>query len=337
MFIVSALLTFIATVLRAICTARINRSLDIQPLSFFDHLGQLGGDHPCKMSGRGRGGWQMSSRGRTFLSLRTAKTLDAMLRPLILGLADQQLVTGLAILIAALWEWNTISGYHFNLVVYLAWFSSFTHAISLFSLCDLLKTSQLLLGLRLIGFAAVFILFAIAQSRARFFGIQNEQLIARNNLGEIGAMMASCPAQCSAEDRKYSGQIHQFRIAAIVAILVGVGMSWSKKSWSHRFWAIWSGRLLPVVLAVVIFLWLAVIVAVLFGLVFAITSAISLRNPKQYPGIQLAADFDDQNSWSFGQLVAIIIMILPFLAAAEGYLGKFSSNSLIYKSANILS
>lgn len=99
------------------------------------------------------------------MSLRTAQILDAMLRPLILGLADQQLVTGLAILIAALKEWNTISGFHYNIVVYLAWFSSFTHAVALFSLGDMLKRSRVLLGFRLVAFTTVFVLFCVAQSR----------------------------------------------------------------------------------------------------------------------------------------------------------------------------
>lgn len=99
------------------------------------------------------------------MSLRTARILDAMLRPLILGLADQQLVTGLAILIAALKEWNTISGYHYNIVVYLAWFSSFTHAVALLSLGDILKRSKFLLGLRLLAFSTVFVMFCVAQSR----------------------------------------------------------------------------------------------------------------------------------------------------------------------------
>lgn len=49
----------------------------------------------------------------------------------VLALSDQQLVTGLAILITAYYRRCTISGYHFSLVAALAWFSSTTHLSTL--------------------------------------------------------------------------------------------------------------------------------------------------------------------------------------------------------------
>lgn len=79
-------------------------------------------------------------------------------------------MTGLAILIAALTEWQTISGYHFNIVVYFAWFLSFTHAVALLTLDDVLTRCKGLLVLHLVAFSAVFVLFVVAQSKARTFG-----------------------------------------------------------------------------------------------------------------------------------------------------------------------
>jgi len=44
----------------------------------------------------------------------------ATLNPPILGLADQQMVTGLAVLSAVLHEWTTMSSYHYNVAVSIA-------------------------------------------------------------------------------------------------------------------------------------------------------------------------------------------------------------------------
>ena len=49
-----------------------------------------------------------------------AEALDSSLLSLIIGLADQQAVVALAILVAAALKWETISAYHFNLVASLA-------------------------------------------------------------------------------------------------------------------------------------------------------------------------------------------------------------------------
>lgn len=54
-----------------------------------------------------------------------------LLQSLILTLSDQQLVTGLAILIAAFVRWNTITVYHWEIVTDLAFMSSNTHICTL--------------------------------------------------------------------------------------------------------------------------------------------------------------------------------------------------------------
>jgi hypothetical protein len=62
-----------------------------------------------------------------------------------LSVSDQQLVTGMAILIVAyvkLVLWNNISVYHFSIVMDLAWFSSNTHIFSLLVLREYLRGSE---------------------------------------------------------------------------------------------------------------------------------------------------------------------------------------------------
>jgi hypothetical protein len=52
------------------------------------------------------------------INLSTAKHINSTLEPLMLSLADQQVVTGLAILIAAMINSSTISAYHYNIAIF---------------------------------------------------------------------------------------------------------------------------------------------------------------------------------------------------------------------------
>ena len=59
-----------------------------------------------------------------------------VIKKLVLSVSDQQLLTGLAVLIAAFWTHCTISVYHFAIVNDLAWFSVTVHQITLNVLDD---------------------------------------------------------------------------------------------------------------------------------------------------------------------------------------------------------
>ena len=61
-----------------------------------------------------------------------------VIQKLVLNLSDQQLLTGLAVLIAGFWTHCTISVYHFALVNDLAWFSASVHLTTLTVLQDYL-------------------------------------------------------------------------------------------------------------------------------------------------------------------------------------------------------
>ncbi|CCD50481.1 hypothetical protein BofuT4_P088800.1 [Botrytis cinerea T4] len=98
------------------------------------------------------------------------RLINAALTPLIISLADQQLVTSSAVMIAGLYNFHTISAYHYNIIVYLAWFSSFTHTVAFVSMGDHFLQNHILAGIRFCGYIGNFILFIFAQSRARSFG-----------------------------------------------------------------------------------------------------------------------------------------------------------------------
>lgn len=70
-----------------------------------------------------------------------------------MSLSDQQLVTGLAILVAGYYEMinSNLSVYHWQIVVYLAWLSSAVHIASLTLLRDVLNKNPTLRNLRVAG------------------------------------------------------------------------------------------------------------------------------------------------------------------------------------------
>ncbi|MCJ1385333.1 hypothetical protein MMC17_008455 [Xylographa soralifera] len=69
----------------------------------------------------------------------------------ILNLSDQKLVTGLAILIAALYQRCQITGVEYEIVFSLAWFSSTTHLATFLVLRDYLKANPFICNLRTTG------------------------------------------------------------------------------------------------------------------------------------------------------------------------------------------
>ncbi len=84
-----------------------------------------------------------------FINKRTS-CWEHRLRKAILMYSDQQLIAGLALLISAYTQLKAnISAYHWQLVVYLAWFSSFTHLSTLTILRHLFRSNTSVRNLRL--------------------------------------------------------------------------------------------------------------------------------------------------------------------------------------------
>ena len=85
-----------------------------------------------------------------------------MLKQVLLGFADQQLVTGLAILIAGYMKYCSISVYHFNVVTDLAWLASVTHLLSVSCLRDYFVEHPGIRDARAIGMVCFFIMLAVS-------------------------------------------------------------------------------------------------------------------------------------------------------------------------------
>jgi hypothetical protein len=102
-----------------------------------------------------------------------------MLENFILALSDQQLVTGIAVLVAIFSAHCRISAYELNLAISLAWFSSATHLATLDVLQNYLRRNKVVRNLRMVGMIGIVLL-----------------LIPGLILGAIYPSNASLPIQC---------------------------------------------------------------------------------------------------------------------------------------------
>ncbi|OJJ05253.1 hypothetical protein ASPVEDRAFT_837388 [Aspergillus versicolor CBS 583.65] len=104
---------------------------------------------------------------RRALRWNSSRDWSRPLRTLILAISDQQLVTGLAMLIGAFSQLNCgISFYHWQVATTLAWFASITHLATLPFLQEFLQSHKLLLCLRVMLMSGVAIMLAIALLRS---------------------------------------------------------------------------------------------------------------------------------------------------------------------------
>lgn len=76
--------------------------------------------------------------------------------------ANQQIVTGIAVLTAGLSKISDISLYHFHLVVYLTWMSSNVHLTSLTILQPILQANKMLKIWRITGMLVLMAMLFVA-------------------------------------------------------------------------------------------------------------------------------------------------------------------------------
>ncbi|KAI9880073.1 MAG: hypothetical protein M1830_005605 [Pleopsidium flavum] len=163
-FIATALLTFGAIVHGYLSDSLPETTLNRLDRCVLEHLAQT-----CRRP------WQkiQVALGRTSLAECQATDSTAVpkarnqrqdaLRRFVLALSDQQLVTGLAMLIAGYTKRCSMSLYHFNIVTALAWFSSTIHLSTLTVLRDHLMDHPMVRTWRVIGMVSMLGLLLIAE------------------------------------------------------------------------------------------------------------------------------------------------------------------------------
>ncbi|APA07491.1 predicted protein [Sclerotinia sclerotiorum 1980 UF-70] len=343
-FITTALLTLLAAVLRLQCQLALHSHeyAEQADLEYHDFAHKPDKDTVAKLYHLAKERMRFYRRWILLLyskkpNLHRYKLLNAALSPLILSLADQQLVIGLAVMIAGLYNFDTISTYHYNIIVYLAWFPSFTHAVALVSLGGHFSQNHILGGLRFCGYIGNFLLFIVAQSRARSFG-NTSGLFRSFNSEKINGEAAACLAKC-ATAVPYTGYEHPLRIAMITLLFFQAflkcipqctrnGFSLSLYGSCLKIFRITSRERLCLWLAFVfqgfiVLFWPLPILVIVLTMIFGINHALIMRDGSQYPGLEITEDFiTQQNAWKFGQFVACILLILPMISALEGYLNE---------------
>ncbi|KAL2135259.1 hypothetical protein VTI74DRAFT_9244 [Chaetomium olivicolor] len=96
------------------------------------------------------------------LQVRKSEARKQAVTQFILILSDQQLVTGMAILISGIVSQNQLTSYQFSVVLSLAWFSSTTHLATLDVLRIYLRTHSTIRMIRVIGMIVVLVLLIYA-------------------------------------------------------------------------------------------------------------------------------------------------------------------------------
>jgi hypothetical protein len=245
----------------------------------------------------------------------------------ILSLSDQQLVTGVSILLIGFFKVPHISTYHFLLITNLGMFSCSAHLASVIILRRYFHEHPSVAKARI--FLMLFFAFALIIA----------MIMAKDiTLGTSGSLTLQCPLRCTIVivplewaffltlvllllASYYSALAYVFPNGRIVfttwlitkpAVLLERMMR--SRSFHERVMH-WRPFFPTLVIAFILQLcWWAIS--------FALSLAIRLRVFSKRLVI------GSENTWSFGQILAVLLIVLPFLNALEIYFGSYSSGSM---------
>jgi hypothetical protein len=277
--------------------------------------------------------------------------IQTALRKFVLSLSDQQIVTGIAIMAAGLrgLAKDTITTYHYQLVLYLAWLSSSVHLSAISLLTPYLSQYHGLRTWRLIGMLAllVMLLVGLVPTISDNWGTVNLKNLDDSSRGTIQPTGWGVPAACF-WGRTYGGGVNNdaplgyailvisyvwkvgelfvspqqlyhmvVRVPARVFMekpLSAIARRYARKR-QRRYLIIFRLLLmiclplLAVLETLISFsaaLWLSIL-----GLIFGTLQIVIPRNQN------LASTAAQEDSWGFGQLVPLILLIQPLGALTE--------------------
>jgi len=266
----------------------------------------------------------LSPHGRRMFSSKT-------LRNLVLGFSDQQLVTGFALLLVSFahFQDGQISIYHFNLVSDMAWYASNTHLITLTVLAEYLKANPVVRTWRLLTILGM-------------GGLLFAATILSSNESWTGAL--NCPAVCLAQQMNLNPTL--FDPAALLSIIIfimGYMINIIPLFDTSRVWlaelrrfiesvykrtnpSFRVGRTIHQILGkstsrIHEFIG-STIGAMIFHTVWFIIGIFQLLSDRIKGQYVLGAD-QNENTWSFGQLLSLLLIVLNVFAAVEIYCGTF--------------
>ena len=284
----------------------------------------------------------------------------------VLALSDQQLVTGLAILFVAVGSRCKISIYEFLIVDCLAWFSSTTHLATLDVLRDYFIRNQMVRNIRIVGMVTMVILLSVgivvltrySDDRAAM-PLQCAISSVSESMNNIAVILVTMillqflifsyssrfghlfDDQRTQNEKSYSNRERLLRqvillrhpklnvdaasIRAIIKTVVSERRAEARERLLSKidFRRVNSApfyTLIRIGLHGYLDSFLSNIPASLFGLSFGI-SQLSVARWSNPPSLT-----EDADKLSFGQIVSLLLLILPVLAAAEIYYGKCNAD-----------
>ncbi|KAK8023054.1 Vanillyl-alcohol oxidase [Apiospora marii] len=266
---------------------------------------------------------------------------EACVRTAVLAMSDQQIVTGIAIMGAGFQglRTGTLSAYHYQIVLYLAWMSSSVHLTAITVLASYLKSHRGVLAWRLTGMLVLFAMLVVGlvPTISNDWGIfwwpnidddkTGWAIPARCFWGDVrgGAVSPDAPlgfvilsvsylwkmgqlfsSSRGAYHRWFRGPIERLMVHAL-RYTAETRSQPGRRSW---FW-LWTFRVLlafalpfmvifEVVSSFAASLWLS-----LLGLIFGTIQVLIPRSQMQ-PMTQ-----SQEGTWGFGQLVPLILLIQP--------------------------
>ncbi|KAI9369757.1 hypothetical protein BJX61DRAFT_132677 [Aspergillus egyptiacus] len=286
----------------------------------------------------------VKTKSKRLQSARLASTIGAG----VLAMSDQQLVTGIAVLISGYSQLHcSISLFHRHIIVYLTWFSSLTHLSTLTFLQRYMHDHKRVLYLRLPLMAALACMLFVALVPTGNSWCQTRP-----------AVPASCCFQQNLRD--YVADIDEYFGATVTSqvLLVGGFISQTIKSflWSSSFTRLWlrekpgavfegigywsdkqiqsftgwRRRVFLLLTSLVVSLlitfrtFLDLVCSALWELMWLSLSlawgTLRLFEIQTDPVAGTRALEDDY--WGFGQWVPVSLLLIPVVSTVEAYLGK---------------
>jgi hypothetical protein len=273
----------------------------------------------------------------------------------ILGYADQQIVTGVAILAAAFNNMRTLSAYHLQVAIHLAWISSNTHLTAVSLLQTEFRETRMSPNarrLRIAGMALLALMLLVALIPTT--GMNWDAILHDGGPTDI-ISSSGAPAWCFWHS-EYSGGLAPDAAWSFIILIFSYlwkGMLLFKPSQrflkvkcrerlqdplkifidrvsaeliqdrrAHRMWLLVQYKLS---LSLYLMVWTTFELAESFitslwicggGLVWG---SIQILQVRQTTSVKLRAA---ENSWAFGQLLPVLLLAVPLVAFSEGLSGK---------------
>ncbi|KAK5949112.1 hypothetical protein OHC33_009853 [Knufia fluminis] len=239
---------------------------------------------------------------RPSASSRIISLTTTIARQLLGGLSDQQLISGISIQSLALARLHTITPYHFFIIWMLSLLSTATNFAALLALVQDFKRDWVLRWLRQ---AAMFVNMGL--------GVVLGVLVLEVQLKKLPETMAvGCvwDEGFKQADLEKEGGNNVLSVVGTIAVIAASAIIFALGTWYlHLRVQIW-GRFVRVVSLVI--LW-AVAVA-------ATVRVVTVSQAFGTPSVELADEGERQ--WSFGQLLSLVLLVLPLISALEIYRGQ---------------